>query len=108
MLEALAQGVPQVAIPVTNDQPGVGARIAAKETGLVAPLKELTAPRLSHLVNEVLTDPRFRNNSRYFQKIIAETNGLSMATDILERAFGLPHSPIDEPAPKPAAASDEI
>ena len=108
VLEALAQGVPQVAIPVTNDQPGVGARIAAKETGLVAPLKELTAPRLSHLVNEVLTDPRFRNNSRYFQKVIAETNGLSMATDILERAFGLPHGPIDEPAPEPAAASDEI
>jgi zeaxanthin glucosyltransferase len=30
VLEALAQGVSEVAIPVTNDQPGVGARIAAK------------------------------------------------------------------------------
>src|SRR5260221_3394134 len=29
-LEALAQGVPQVASPVTSDQPGVSARIAAK------------------------------------------------------------------------------
>jgi zeaxanthin glucosyltransferase len=104
VLEALAQGIPQVAIPVTNDQPGIGARIAAKEIGLVAPLKELTAPRLSHLVKEVLTDPRFRDNSRHLQKIIADTNGLSMATDILERAFGLPHKPIDEPA----AGSDEI
>jgi UDP:flavonoid glycosyltransferase YjiC (YdhE family) len=27
-LEAMAQGVPLVAIPVTNDQPGVAARIA--------------------------------------------------------------------------------
>jgi MGT family glycosyltransferase len=92
VLEALAQGVPQVAIPVTNDQPGVAARIADKKTGLVAPLKELTAPGLSRLVDEVLTDPTFRNNSRYFQKIIAETNGLSMATNILEQAFGLTHN----------------
>jgi zeaxanthin glucosyltransferase len=28
VLESLAQGVPQIAIPVTNDQPGVAARIA--------------------------------------------------------------------------------
>lgn len=33
--EALAQGVPQVAIPVTHDQPGVASRIAAKKTGVV-------------------------------------------------------------------------
>src|SRR5260221_6707413 len=42
-LEALAQGVPQVAIPVTVDQPGVAARIAEKKAGLFVPLKELTA-----------------------------------------------------------------
>ena len=89
MLEALAQGVPQVAIPVTNDQPGVAARIADKKTGLVLPLNDLTAPRLSQLLGEVLTDPTSRNNSGYFQKIIVKTNGLSMAADIIERAFGL-------------------
>jgi zeaxanthin glucosyltransferase len=33
LLEALTQGVPQIAIPVTNDQPGVAARIADKKTG---------------------------------------------------------------------------
>ena len=63
VLEALAQGVPQVAIPVTNDQPGVAARIADKKTGLFVPLKELTAPRLSHLVDKVLNDPTYRNNA---------------------------------------------
>ena len=58
MLEALAQGVLQVAIPVTNDQPGVAARIADKKSGLFVSLKELTAPRPSHLVDEVLNDLR--------------------------------------------------
>jgi zeaxanthin glucosyltransferase len=89
VLEALAQGVPQVAIPVTNDQPGVAARIADKKTGLVLPLKDLSTPCLSGLLDEVLTDPTSRNNSQYFQKIIAKTNGLSMAANIMERAFGL-------------------
>jgi zeaxanthin glucosyltransferase len=88
-LEALAQGVPLVAIPVTVDQPGVAARIAEKKTGLVVPLKELTGPRLSLLLDQVLNDSTYRDNARYFQKAIAETNGVSKAADLLERAFGL-------------------
>src|SRR5262252_4350635 len=46
VLECLLNGVPQVAIPVTHDQPGVAARIADKKTGLVMPLKDLNASRL--------------------------------------------------------------
>jgi MGT family glycosyltransferase len=88
-LEALAQGVPLVAIPVTVDQPGVAARIAEKKTGLVVPLKDLTGPRLSLLLDQVLNDSTYRDNARYFQKAIAETNGVSKAADLLERAFGL-------------------
>src|ERR1700730_16617933 len=88
-LEALAQGVPQVAVPVTVDQPGVAARIAEKRTGLFVPLKELTASRLSLLLDQVLNDSTYRDSARYFQKVIAETNGLSKAADLLERAFGL-------------------
>jgi zeaxanthin glucosyltransferase len=89
VLEALAQGVPQVAIPVTHDQPGVASRIAAKKTGVVLPFQKLSVPRLSALIDEVLKNPIYRQNARSFQKIIAERNGLSMAADILERAFGL-------------------
>jgi zeaxanthin glucosyltransferase len=88
VLEALAQGVPQVAIPVTNDQPGVAARIAEKRTGTVVPLKELTASRLSASLDQVLDDAIYRDNARYFQKVIAEANGLSKAADLVEQAFG--------------------
>ena len=41
------------------------------------------------LIDEVTRNPIYRNNARYFQKIIAERNGLSLAADILELAFGL-------------------
>jgi zeaxanthin glucosyltransferase len=88
VLEALAQGVPQVAIPVTNDQPGVAARIAEKQAGRVVSLKELTAPRLSASLDQVLDDSIYRDNARYFQQVIARATGLSKAADLVEQAFG--------------------
>jgi len=89
VLEALTQGVPQIGIPVTNDQPGVAARIAAHQTGVVASLEELTVPHLSTLVDEVLNNSMYRDNARKFQQAIAKTDGLSRAASLLEEAFGL-------------------
>jgi zeaxanthin glucosyltransferase len=89
VLEALTQGVPQVAIPATNDQPGVAARIAAHQIGVVASLERLTVSHLSTLVDEVLNNSMYRDNARKFQRAIAKTNGLSRAAVLLEEAFGL-------------------
>src|SRR5260221_2273861 len=89
VLESLAQGVPQVAIPVTYDQPGVAARIAHKKTGVVTSLEKLTADHLSTLLNEVLNDSTYRDNARKLQKAIAQTNGLSAAADLVEQSLGL-------------------
>jgi zeaxanthin glucosyltransferase len=89
VLESLAQGVPQVAIPITFDQPGVAVRIAAKKTGVTMPFEELTSDHLSTLLGEVLNNTVYRENARRLQDIIAKTNGLSMAADIVERSFGV-------------------
>jgi zeaxanthin glucosyltransferase len=89
VLEALTKGVPQVAIPVTNDQPGVAARIAAHRTGVVASLEKLTVSHLATLVDEVFNNPIYRDNSHSIEKAIAKKNGLSVAADLLEQAFGL-------------------
>jgi MGT family glycosyltransferase len=91
VLESLAQGVPQVAIPVAFDQPGVAARIADKQTGVVTPLDKLTAEHLSNLLNEVLTSPVYRRNARKLQKAIAEANGLAVAADLVEESLGMTH-----------------
>jgi MGT family glycosyltransferase len=93
VLESLAQGVPQVAIPVTFDQPGVAARIAAKNTGVTVPFAKLTSDTLSTLLEEVLNNGVYRENARNFQDIIRKTNGLSMAADIVERSFGVNKKP---------------
>jgi zeaxanthin glucosyltransferase len=88
VLESLAQGVPQVAIPIAFDQPGVAARIAHKQTGVVTTLDKLTTDHLSTLVGEVLNDSTYRNNARKLQKAIAEADGLSVAADLVEESLG--------------------
>jgi MGT family glycosyltransferase len=89
VLEALTQGVPQIAIPVTNDQPGVAARIADKKTGKTTSLGGLDTSNLSALVDDVFNNPLYRDNSRAIQKAIAKRNGLSEAADLLEQGFGI-------------------
>jgi protein-S-isoprenylcysteine O-methyltransferase Ste14 len=39
-------------------------------------------------VNQVLTDPTYRQNARKLQKAIAEANGLSVAADLIEKSLG--------------------
>jgi zeaxanthin glucosyltransferase len=92
-LEALTQGVPLVAIPVTNDQPGVAARIAYTKTGAFVPLKELTISRLTLLIDEVLQNPAYRDNANRLRQVITNTKGVEKAVDLLEEALGLVSCP---------------
>ena len=94
VLESLAQGVPQLAIPVTFEQPGIAARIAAKKTGVTMSFADLTSEHLSTLLDEVLNCSIYREDARKFQEIISKTNGLALAANIVERSFGV----IQEPA----------
>jgi zeaxanthin glucosyltransferase len=88
VLESLAQGVPQVGIPITFDQPGVATRIAVKQTGVTMPFEKLTSDHLATLLGEVLNNDVYRENARKFQDVIAKTNGLSMAADLVEQSLG--------------------
>jgi zeaxanthin glucosyltransferase len=87
VLESLAQGVPQVAIPVTFDQPGIAARIAYHKTGVVSSLERLTAANLATILGEVLSDATYGDNARRIQKAIVKTNGLSLAADLVEQSL---------------------
>src|SRR6266404_5142776 len=86
-LEALAQGVPMVAIPIGYDQPGVAARIAHHGVGEFVEIGNLTAQHLSELIAKVTANPNYRVKARWFQKVLAETRGLDIAADIIERVF---------------------
>jgi zeaxanthin glucosyltransferase len=87
-LEALAQGVPMVAIPIGFEQPGIAARIAYHGVGEFVEIGNLTARYLSELIAKVKANPDYRDKARWFQKVLRETRGLDVAADIIEGVFG--------------------
>src|SRR5215468_11158005 len=87
-LESLACGVPMVVVPVTYDQPGVGARIEYAGVGRSIPIARLTLKRLRLAVRTVLDDPAYRMRSGQLRAKIEEADGLTRAADLIESAFG--------------------
>ncbi|MEM6520748.1 MAG: glycosyltransferase [Cyanobacteria bacterium P01_C01_bin.70] len=86
-LESLSSGVPMVAIPIANDQPGVAARIAWTGTGEVVPLKQLNLSKLQHSIKQVLTEASYKNHALRLQKAIQQAGGTKRAADIIEQAI---------------------
>jgi zeaxanthin glucosyltransferase len=89
VLESLSSGVPMLALPITNDQPGVAARIANKNVGVVISPDQATPENFVTAIKRVLGDSTFWDNARRVQKVIRRVDGLSIAADILETAFEL-------------------
>lgn len=87
VLEALSQGVPMVAIPITNDHPGVAARIAYRGVGEVIPLHKLSAGSLRASVLRVLAPSSYRRRAAALREAIARSEGLRRAVDIAEQAL---------------------
>jgi len=88
-LEALAQGVPLVAIPIGYDQPGIANRISYHGVGEFVDIGDLTARRLSELIAKVTSNPSYRDKACWFQDVLRENRGLDVAADIIERVFGI-------------------
>ena len=86
-LESLGQGVPMVAIPIGYAQPGFAARIAHHGVGEFLEIEDVTVGRVQRLIQEVLDNPRYRDKARWYQNVIAQTCGLDVAADVIERAF---------------------
>jgi MGT family glycosyltransferase len=86
-LESLAEGVPMVAIPIGYDQPGVAARIAHHGVGELVDIEDLTVERVRGLIEQVMNSSEYREKARWFQKVIAQTRGLDLAAEAMERAF---------------------
>jgi UDP:flavonoid glycosyltransferase YjiC (YdhE family) len=76
-----------VAMPIGYDQPGVAARIAHHGVGEFMEVGDLSVEGLSHLIQGILNDPRYRIRAQRFASVMAETRGLDLAAYVIERAF---------------------
>lgn len=89
VLESLAEGVPLVAIPLGNDQPGVAARVAGRGAGVVVPRRKLNAGRVREAVGLVLRDRSYREAAGRVRDAIARVDPLERAAGIIEGALRL-------------------
>ena len=85
-LECLNNGVPMVAIPIANDQPGIAARVVWAGCGEVIPLKRVNVSRLKTAIQKVLREDSYKNNALRLQEAIKRAGGVSRAADIIEQA----------------------
>jgi len=76
-----------VAIPITNDQPGVAARIEWTGTGEMVSVSKLSPAKLRTEVQRVLGDQRYRDNAKKLQQAIRSRDPISMAAELIESAL---------------------
>jgi zeaxanthin glucosyltransferase len=86
-LESLSYGVPMVAIPITDDQPGVAARIRWTGTGELVTLSQLSVSKLRRAIQRVLTEESYKQNAVRFKEVMRQTGGVNRAADIIEQAI---------------------
>jgi MGT family glycosyltransferase len=87
VMESLSYGVPMVAVPVTNDQPAVAARLRRVGAGEVIFPARLTVARLRAGVRRVLEVPEYHQRARDLKTSIEQAGGVERAADIVESAI---------------------
>lgn len=84
--QAMAAGIPAVAVPHMGDQPYWGARIARLGVGpRPIPRVKLTAPRLAAAIRELTTDQEMRARAAQLGAKIRAEDGLGVAARLIEQ-----------------------
>lgn len=89
VLDSLATGVPIVAIPITNEQPGIAARVAWVGAGEAITHKQLTPEVLRTAVVRVRSDPAYRAAAEQIRNSITAGGGAPRAAEMIEQSLGL-------------------
>ena len=90
VLESLLEGLPMVAIPLGNDQPGVASRLKARGACVVVHSRRLTPARLRKAVLLVLEDARYREAAQKLQRVLQKLDGPERAADLIEQVLNQP------------------
>lgn len=89
VLDALSAGVPMIAVPITNDQPGIAARVAWTGAGEMLSPKDLTPRRLRTLVTRVREDMHYKTAAEHIRRSIQIGGGAPLAAKLTERGMAL-------------------
>ncbi|XP_023012473.2 UDP-glycosyltransferase UGT5 [Leptinotarsa decemlineata] len=94
--ETIYHGVPILAIPIYGDQKMNAAKAVAAEYGLSLSINEISEEKLSNNINELLNDPKYRDNAKRRSAIMHDrkVKPMDLATYWIEfvvRHKGAPH-----------------
>jgi UDP:flavonoid glycosyltransferase YjiC (YdhE family) len=78
VMKALAFGVPLVCLPLVGDQPGVAARVVHAGVG-VRLRPEASSQQIQDAIQQLLTEPRFREAARRLAQAMATEDGVQTA-----------------------------
>ncbi len=84
VMDALAAGVPIVAVPIAFEQGAIAARLAAAGAGRSVSRRFLATGRLARVMRDVAEAPRYRAAARRLAGEIAAAGGVQRAADIVE------------------------
>jgi len=77
-----------VAVPVTNEQPGIAARMSFIGAGESLKHNQVTAPRLRSLISRVLAEPSYRAAAGKVRDSIQKSGGAPRAAELIGKALG--------------------
>jgi len=86
-MEALSNGVPVIAMPVSATQPGLAARLARSGAGLMLPGRGASTRQIRKAIERVLGESCFRDRAKEFQEKLADAGGAARAAEIAEEAL---------------------
>ncbi|QRG05706.1 glycosyltransferase family 1 protein [Xanthobacter dioxanivorans] len=86
VLDALAEGVPLVAMPIAFEQPATAARLAYAGAAEVVPAGKARSGRLARALGAVLENPSYREAAGRIAAEMAQGGGVKRAADLIEQA----------------------
>jgi UDP:flavonoid glycosyltransferase YjiC (YdhE family) len=90
VLDALAAGVPIVALPIAFEQPATAARLARIGAGRVLSPRGLRVPALAGALAEIIRSPRYRTAARRLSAEMAQAGGAAQAAAAISAGLARP------------------
>jgi len=86
--EALAVGLPILALPILIDQPPISAKLRDRGVAVVLDKMSFTADEMCAAMRHLVFDPQVRQSADMLQRLYhkSDSGGLQRAADIIERA----------------------
>jgi MGT family glycosyltransferase len=90
VLDALAAGLPMVAVPIAFEQPAIAARLTRSGVAEVVTRRGASRGALRAAIDKVLREPSYRARAKEIQQEIAVAGGVRRAADLVEASLSRP------------------